>query len=203
MSYGYVTNRSKELVLYGEPGYRVLRTVRRRVLVQREVTCKFVSVGVHLADRTENEEKHWQTLTELDHYYYQYSHANRSLKLELNRAFGEKGKVWIQRWKTFVVGERWKVRCDDWDGQGTLCPLQREMKSGEIGCPVRFFAFGYSGIYPPRRPLPGVCDGPLNWSLRSRITAPRCKDEHGFNMQHLAMARHEVDKREKSGKRAT
>lgn len=191
----------KPLTLYEEEEYRVWRSKWQKIHVERKMSywpdpqfCR--NNGIELEEKS-----YWSTLTLLFGYESKYRFSpNRSGKLKTNREWAEKGKQWIEHYKLLLSGSLWIVRCDDWDGQGTPCPLQRKREDGTMGCPVRFFFLGYSGS--PNlleRPLPEKCPGPLNYSCSINVCVPTgvtCEDVHGFDMADLARIRHEIWKRE-------
>jgi len=178
------------LTLYEEEEYRVRRDERHRASVERKRTYQ-----------DDNKTKfYWSTLTCLWGYEGKYRFADRRGKLKANKKWAEKGKRWIEHYKLLLSGPLWVVRCDNWDGQGTPCPLQRKREDGTMGCPTRFFFLGYSGS-PDwlERPLPEKCPGPLNYSCSTNLCVPTgttCEDAHGFDMADLARIRHEIWKRE-------
>lgn len=137
----------------------------------------------------------WRTLTYLDR-YNKYTFADRSRKLAINKEYREKGERWIARYLLLLASNMWEVQCNNWDGQGTPCPLQRE-RDNIPGCPYHFFYLGYAGGGSYWQPLPGKCIGPLNHQYHIYVCVPTTKDKHGFSMNHLARIRAEIWKREK------
>jgi len=172
------------LTLYEEAEYRVRRTKHAEIYIEeRRVSTR------------DEEYIFWGHLKTLRGFRWGYTLADRKEKLARNKEWAEKGRVWIARWKELLSGPMWKVRCDDWDGRGTPCPIQRPMESGEMGCPIRFFYLGYGGGYPPTRSLPGMCDGPLNSTYSTNVCVPSGEDVHGFIMSHLALVRRRTTER--------
>jgi len=173
----------RPLTLYEEEDYRVYRTSMAEVLVERRRIFKW----------DDEEIIWWQTLKV---FRFGYTTGTHKEKLAKNKVWAERGKAWIARWKLLLFSPMWEVRCNDWDGQGTPCPIQRQAESGEMGCPIRFFYLGYSGDARSLKPLPGRCDGPLNFPYTVNVCVPGKEDEYGFSMMHLAGVRHEIMHRE-------
>ena len=187
MSKYYDNRRCHPLVLYQENEYQVLRNKHGIIHVERKHTVKVAK------SFTDKAFVWWRNLTQLDGYWSAYIFSgSRAKKLAVNRKYAEKGETWIERWKMLLAGGLWTVKCDDWDGQGTPCPIQRNKADGIPGCPVEFFFMGYGGGYPPKRELPGVCDGPLNTTFSVNVCLPSGRDKHGFSMAHLHEVRREI-----------
>lgn len=183
----------RPLVLYEKDSYRVWRDGRAKIYIQqyKEYTIHEGDVGFNGVTAGH----YWQDLTIFWGATFSYAGSSRKRKLALNKKFAAKGKAWIDRWKLLLSSSMWEVKCDDWDGQGTPCPIQREREDGTLGCPIRFFFMGYSGSYPASHPLPGKCTGPLNYKHGRNPCVPSGStnsDKHGFSMLDLARVRNEI-----------
>jgi hypothetical protein len=176
--------KRRPLTLFKDNDYRVQREWGK-ITVQRQITSTWYEDGSSYT--------WWDTLTYLDG-YDKCAFVNRSGKLALNKEYRAKGQLWIAHWKVLLASNMWEVQCNDWDGQGTRCPLQREVE-GIPGCVYRFSFHGYGGGLNNWHPLPGKCTGPLNRFHSDRVCAPSREDEHGFSMNHLARIRAEIWKR--------
>lgn len=184
MSRYYDSRQCHPLILYQEGEYQVHRDKHGIVRIKRK---RIVEAGNGFTSETF---VWWHNLTRLNGYWSVYLFSgSRTEKLAVNRKYAKRGKVWIERWKMLLAGELWTARCDDWDGQDTACPLQRDGTDGAPSCPIRFFFMGYSGGR--LRELPGICDGPLN-DVSANVCLPIRKDKHGFSMSHLHKIRREI-----------
>ena len=180
-------NRIKPLVLYTSPRgeYRAYRVKTADLEIQRKTPFR-------IGDGTM---EWWKPLTTLQSYRTKWWLSPTSEKRKINKMWAEKAESFIKRWKLLLSGGMWEVRCHNWDGQGTPCPMIRKMEDGTDGCPVKFSWHGYGGCYPPARKAPGICDSRINTSYSLNICLPTNEDEHGFSFYHLVQIRHEIYRR--------
>ena len=179
----------KPLILYQDKQYRVYRDRDANLRVEQGRSYSFSN-----PDGTREECKGWFEISRFYPYQSQYRWATRKNKLALNKEYTVKGIDFINHWKQLLDQGIWEVRCENWDGLGTPCPIQIERDGAQL-CPIRFSYMGYGGGLSSTVPCPGKCPGPLNHSALRRICAPTTCDEYGISMHDLAKIRYDIRER--------